>query len=78
MALRNGVLLMRSPRLRLSLRSMVAAVALVSLALAYVLPECQRLFWLYRHPRSVASLRPNEHGRDCGDLLQGPMTSGYG
>jgi hypothetical protein len=34
---------------------MVAALALVSLDLAYVLPECQRLFWLYRHPRSVAN-----------------------
>jgi hypothetical protein len=57
--LRNGlwlnpkVLPMRLPRLRLSLRWMMSAVALISLSLAYVLPECQRLFWLYGHPASV-------------------------
>jgi hypothetical protein len=44
---------MRLPRFRLSLRLMMAAVALMSLCLAYVLPECQRLFWLYGHPASV-------------------------
>jgi hypothetical protein len=46
---------MRLPRLRLSLRWMMAAVALVSIALACVLPECQRLFWLYGHPGSVTN-----------------------
>ena len=44
---------MRLPRLRLSLRWMMAAIFLISLLLAYILPECQRLFWLYGHPASV-------------------------
>ena len=44
---------MRLPRLRVSLRWMMTAIALISVSLAYVLPECQRLFWLYRHPASV-------------------------
>jgi hypothetical protein len=44
---------MRVPRIRLSLKWMMAVIALIALALVYVLPECQRLFWLYGHPASV-------------------------
>ncbi|WP_422929089.1 hypothetical protein [Singulisphaera sp. PoT] len=44
---------MKMPRLRLSLRWLMAAVALLALCLAYVLPACQKLLWLYQHPKSV-------------------------
>jgi hypothetical protein len=33
---------------------MMAAVALVALGLVYVLPECQRILWLYHHPHAVS------------------------
>ncbi|WP_435006058.1 hypothetical protein P12x_003731 [Tundrisphaera lichenicola] len=45
---------MRLPRIRLSIRRMMAVVALAALGLVYVFPECQRLLWHYRHPEGVS------------------------
>jgi hypothetical protein len=41
---------MRMPRVRFTMRTMMMAVVLVALALAFAVPASQRVFWLYKHP----------------------------
>lgn len=67
---------MRLPRVRFTVRTMMVAVAVVALALVFVIPASVRLFWLYNTPSSVKLFTAGVDYRPIRSTSQGPFTVG--